>query len=202
MTASPGSPRVGVGARECDHTLDSSVADPPTDALDRLIGPAMRPIGCVRLQRSLLPDRGTLYETANGLYFVPHTMTRRVELVERTEAGRSLLWMLASMAFAPLILVMPFLRFKRLTTTEVAVLIPSELSEDQQQQLGRMLIDNPGAFFIPRKAIRRFARRWRRWEIQRQFGTPLRLRAETDPDEFDTQLEGLLNRDPWKALAG
>ncbi|MFQ5730866.1 MAG: hypothetical protein ACE5KM_02810 [Planctomycetaceae bacterium] len=187
---------------ECDHTLDSGVADPSTDALDRLIGPAVGPIGCVRLKREMLPDRGTLYETANGLYFVPHTMMRRVELVERTQTGRSLLWMLAAIAFAPLILVLPFLRFKRLAAEEVAVFVPSRLTDEQRHRLGQLLMDNPGAFFVPRTAIRRFARRRRRWVIERRFGSALKIRPDADPLEFERQLQGLLDRDPWKALAG
>lgn len=193
------SPRGG-RCPECDHAVDSGVADPPTDALDRLIGPAIQPIGSVRLRRDLLPDRGMLYETANGLYFVPHVVTRRVELVEKSQPGRSLLWMLASIAFTPLILVLPFMRFKRLTAEEVPSFEPCRLTAEQRTRLGELLMQNPGAFFIPRNSIRRFARRWRRWVIERRHGKVLKFQPETDPQEFERQLHGLLNQDGWRSI--
>jgi len=192
------SPRQG-RCPECHHAVDSNVADPPTETLDRLIGPAVQPLGNVRLRRSLLPDRGMLYETTNGLYFVPHVVTRRVKMVEKRQAGRSLLWLLASIAFTPLILVLPFLRFKTLAAEEVPVVEPCRLSPEQRKRLGKLLMENPGAFFIPRDSIRRFARRWRRWVIERRFGSPLRLHPEDDPQEFEQQLSELLRNDPWKA---
>jgi len=186
---------------QCDHTLDSAVADPPTDALDRVIGPAIQPIGSVRFRRELLPDRGMLYETANGLYFVPHVMTRRVELVEKAETGRSLLWLLASIAFTPLILVLPFLRFRKLTAEEVPCFEPCRLTSEQRSRLGELLMQNPGAFFIPRSSIRRFGRRWRRWVIERRHGPALKLQPDTDPHEFERQLHGLLDQDAWRSVA-
>ena len=155
------SPRDG-RCPECDHVVDSGVPDPPTESLNRLIGPAVQPIGNVRFRRAMLPDRGMLFETTNGLYFVPHVVTRRMKLVERRESGRSFLWLLASLVFTPLILVLPFLKFKKLTAEEVPTFEPCELSAEQRNRLGELLMQNPGAFFIPRNAIRGFTRRWRR----------------------------------------
>lgn len=186
---------------ECDHSVDSSVPDPPADVLNRLIGPAVRPLGTVRLARQSLPERGTLYETDNGLFFVPHHIHRRLEIVERKQHGRSLLWMLASIAFTPLMLVVPFLRFRKLTTEEVPIYEPVFLTDEQCERLGQLLMQNPGVFFIPRDAIRRVHRRRNRWVIERRIGSTLRLIPETDFHEFDHQLAGLLNRDRWQAVA-
>ncbi len=186
---------------ECDHTVDSTIPDPPADVLDRLIGVALRPLGTVRLSRRSLPERGTLYETMNGLFFVPHHQHRRVEIVEKSQHGRSLLWMLASIAFTPLMLVLPFLRFRKLTAEEVPVFEPVFLTDDQRQRLGQVLMENPGVFYIPRDSILRVHRRRRRWLIERRIGSTLRLIPETDFREFDHQLTGLLTREPWQAVA-
>lgn len=185
---------------ECDHGIDSGSPDPSADALDRVVGSALRPLGGVHMPRRLLPERGTLYETANGLYFLPHVMLRRLELVERTEAGRSLMWTLASVAFAPLILVLPFLRFRKLTQEEVPVFEPAPLPDPERDQLGRRLLENPGAFFVPRKSIRRLKRRRGRWIIERRVGRKLKLRPEHDNGQLGEEMFQLLQQDVWRHI--
>lgn len=186
---------------ECDHGVDAATADPPVESLDRVIGAALRPLGGVQMARRMLPERGTLYETANGLYFLPHVMQRRVELVEKTQAGRSLMWTLASIAFAPLILALPFLRTRKLIQQEVPVFEPAPLPEGERDQLGRKLMENPGAFFVPRNSIRRLKRRRRRWVIERRVGRPLKLRPESDDGTLREELQQLLRRDGWRGVA-
>lgn len=186
---------------ECDHPMDTGIPDPSIDALERIIGPAIAPLGCVRIRRRLLPELGTLYETGNGLFFAPHVVRRRVELVEKTAAGRSFMWMMASVVFAPLILVLPFLRFRNLRAEEVPVYEPVRLPEADRDALGRMLMENPGAFFVSRNAVRRIRRRWGRWRIVRRIGPVLRLSPESDPREFDVQMHDLVRRDTWRQAA-
>jgi len=186
---------------ECDHAVDSAVPDPPAEKLDRDIGSAVRPLGCVCLQREMLPERGTLYETEHGLYFVPHEMKREVEFVEKTEAGRSLFWTLVSIAFPPLILILPFVRFRKLRAEEVPVFEPKPMDEEQRSALGHLLLENPGAFYVPRKSIRRLKRRRRRWIIERRFGSALRLTPEHDGGRLDHELNDLISREPWKHMA-
>jgi hypothetical protein len=74
------------------------------------------------------------------------------------------------------------------------------LTLEQRARLGELLMQNPGAFFIPRSSIRRFARSWRRWVIERRHGAKLKLQPETDPQEFERQLHGLLSQDAWRSV--
>lgn len=179
---------------ECDHPMDTGVADPSIDALERIIGRPVGALGCVRIRRRLLPELGTLYETGNGLFFAPHVMSSRVELVEKRATGRSLMWTLASVAFAPLILVLPFLRFRNMSAEEVPVYEPIRLPDDDRDALARLLMENPGAFFVARTMIRRVRRRWGRWRIERRSGSALRLLPGSDPHEFDARMEELTQR--------
>ncbi|GAB4160575.1 MAG: hypothetical protein Tsb009_37910 [Planctomycetaceae bacterium] len=186
---------------ECDHPLSDHLGDPPLDNLQRVIGDVVARIGEVRFQRPLLPENGTLYLTSNGLYFVPHVLSRRTKVVEKTPPGRSLFWMLASTAFTPLMFVLPFLKSKQLRQEEVTVLHPQQIRLDGEHQLAELLIQNPGAFFLSRNAIRHIIRKRKLWTIERQFGEQLRFAPVINHDLVNTRLIALMAEDDWRDMA-
>ena len=56
---------------QCDYPIDLRAADPTIEELAAAIGPLIAALGPVRLSRATLPDRGQLYATGGGLFFVP-----------------------------------------------------------------------------------------------------------------------------------
>ena len=82
---------------ECTYPLDASAADPPLHELRSIIGEIVVRVGEVRVPRGLLPDRGMLYATSNGLFFLPHRFERVTQMVETNGDTTSILWSLAAM---------------------------------------------------------------------------------------------------------
>lgn len=185
---------------ECFGTLDCDTPDPALEILRDELGGVVGPLGEVRIRRRLLPDQGTLYATTSGLLFVPHETVREVQLVETPEAGSSLLWTLASIAFTPLVLVLPFVRSKRLRPAPIAVLRPVFLSPGEYRRPAELLMENPGVFFVPRRSIFRIVRRRGKWTIERRQGTPLKFKPHNDRRHFQAQMTQLAATDGWREL--
>lgn len=186
---------------DCSHVADASVPQPHIDDLQRVIGTIVRRIGEVRFQRYLLPESGTLYHTANGLYFVPHVLRRRQEYVERTLPGRSLFWIIASYAFGPLMLILPFIRSKKKQWETVTVFRPANLRLDEGHRLAELLTKNPGAFFIPEQSIRHITRKRGKWVIDRRYGGRLRFSAIINEHIVAQRMTDLANRESWRERA-
>ncbi|MBW3543955.1 MAG: hypothetical protein KY476_27210, partial [Planctomycetes bacterium] len=184
----------------CRHTIDPVLPDPDLATLGALIGPLVTPIGEVRVRRRMLPEYGMLYETGGGLFFVPHRSEHLTQMVEASGAG-SLAWTLASVVWAPLMFLLPFVRSKELQESRIRVLRPQEIDSADGPGLPELLMENPGAFFIPRRSIRRLQRRGRRWIIGRAEATSVRLRAEGDRRTFHERMCGLLEADRWQMAA-
>jgi hypothetical protein len=180
---------------DCQHSLDSSVADPPLSRLERVIGDLITPLGEVRVDRKLLPDQGTLYRTSNGLYFLPHRVDRETRLVPNGDAGTSLLWSLAALAWSPLALAVPFLkRRSRLVERQVRVFRPHLLEPGQSEMLPEFLMQNPGVFFIPRESILAIERRRYCWRVVRAHGAALKITPLAEKPAFAEQMDELALR--------
>lgn len=80
---------------QCDYPLDARSPDPSSEQLNASIGPIVGRMGEVRISRFDLPGQGTLYETTQGLFFVPHRL-EQVKLVRGDSAPRPFRSMLAA----------------------------------------------------------------------------------------------------------
>jgi hypothetical protein len=106
--------------------------------------------------------------------------------------GVSLLWTLAAMIWTPLVLINAFCRPRATRRQPVPVLIPCRLWPDESDRLPALLMENPGAFFVPQRSIRHVHRGRRHWRIDRREGTALLIRPLSDAAAFRTQFAALL----------
>lgn len=178
---------------DCQQTLDTSTDDPPLSRLERVMGQIVGVLGEVHIDRKLLPDRGLLYQTANGLYFLPHQVERQTQLVPAVDVETSILWSLAAIAWSPLVFVAPFLKQKKTyVERQVRVYRPHQLSLDDSKLLPQLLMQNPGVFFLARDSIRAVERRRNCWRVVRMHGAALKITPLNDRDTFDEQMDGLV----------
>jgi hypothetical protein len=182
---------------QCDYPIDLRSADPTLDELAAAIGPLIGRIGPVRILRTTLPDRGCLYATAGGLFFVPQS-AERVCLVPigcSPWSSRSLL--LAAVRLMRLLhkgMLLP--RQLRLgpwsdrPSLRIEILrreVPL-LSPDDGGRLPELLMDNPGAFFFSRRSIRTMRRTFSGWALMRPNNLALRIKPLGDRDTFHKQM--------------
>lgn len=186
---------------ECVSVVEASAPDPSRIALETAIGELLGRIGEVRIRRRMLPDRGTLYCTTNGLFFLPHSMENVELLVESRRVHPASLWRLAAAVWWPLMFVLPFVKTRQVETRMTRIVCPHILSADDGLQLPDLLMENPGVFFISRKSVRTIARRWNAWIIRRKQGAPLRLRPESNARVFHTRMADLVASEPWQHVA-
>lgn len=181
---------------ECFDVLDSSHPDPSLDHLNSVIGPLVVRVGTVRVERRLLPDRGTLYCTRRGFYFLPHQIEHRSNVTNAASPGQSLLWSAATLLFFPLMFLGPFLWIRRYRETTSPVFHPQYLSDSDSDRMARLLMEHPGVFFIPRESIRSISRRRSRWTIIRQHGVPCRLSPETAARQLHDRMDHIARNWP------
>ena len=192
---------VGDRCPQCEQMIDPEASDPPLGVLTGVIGDLQHLIGEARVIRRNLPRTGLLYATTQGLLFVPHRTVYVSQTVEARTAGASLFWTLATAVWSPLLFVAPFVKSKRMEERSVAVDEPQYLEQDDSPRLPELLMQDPGTFYIPRRAIRA-VRRWRhRWTIERVQAVPLKLWAEGDRPLFHREMRGLLESPVWRGLA-
>lgn len=180
---------------ECLYSVEMGTPDPSPYDLESTIGRIVCRLGDVRVHRQLLPDRGTLYETTNGLFFIPYAIEHVYETVEVPSAETPDLWSLASLVWWPLMLLQPFLSPKDIEVREVRKRCPYLLTAGDSHQLPAFLMQNPGAFFVARRTIRAVRRRLGRWSIERRQGTPLRLKPAGNSRVFHARMSELVGSD-------
>ena len=183
---------------ECRESVDPSATDPPLSTLKSVIGELSQPVGPVRVRRRLLPERGTLYATTNGLCFVPHKAVYVMRDVE-VSGPPSLFWTLATILWSPLMFVMPLVRSKQHRQQRIQTLQPRDLSPEDDQ-LPLLLMQDPGTFFVPLRSIRHIRRRRRRWIIERRQGASVRFQAEHDDRALRHRMSELLASPTWQGL--
>lgn len=184
---------------ECFDVLDSSHPDPTLDHLTSVIGSLVLRVGTVRVERRLLPDRGTLYCTCHGFYFLPHHIEHRRNNSTMLSPGQSLLWSAATFLFLPLMFLGPFLWIRRYRETTSPVFHPQYLAAGDDDHMAQMLMEHPGVFFLPRESIRSITRRRNRWTIARQHGMPCRLSPETAATQFHDRMDHISRHWPLDA---
>lgn len=185
---------------ECDRHVDSATPDPPLEFLGAQIGSILCRVGEVAIRRKMLPDRGMVYATTNGLYFLPHRLEHVTRLVEEESPGSSLLWSLASFVWSPLIFVAPFLKSRHVKPTQMPVLRPQYLTRDESRLLPELLMQNPGVFFVPKKSIRIVIRKRGYWKIERLQGTPLKLKPVGNRQRFDDRMSEVVTSERWRVF--
>ena len=86
---------IGEQCPQCDFPLDARAPDPSPEELNAAIGSLVRPMGEIRIARAELPERGWLYETNHGLFFVPNRL-EQVKLVPRGSSPKPMRSLLAA----------------------------------------------------------------------------------------------------------
>lgn len=186
---------------ECWHVIDPSRRDPSLDRLEETFGRIVLRVGEVRINRRMLPDRGTLFATTNGLIFLPDQVERVIDEIEPGHSTESLLWALAGAVWSPLHLMSYWTRKNQQKKTGVIrVFRPHFLTERDSHRLPEMLMQNPGVFFIPRRLIRSASRLFDRWRIDRYHATTVRFRPHTDRERFHERFSALLACENWNNL--
>ncbi|MCH7990249.1 MAG: hypothetical protein IID46_14000 [Planctomycetes bacterium] len=183
---------------DCWQVLDAAAPDPSLDELSMAIGDVTACLGEISIRRKALPNRGMLYATTNGIYFLPHKSVFVMQYVATTENEHPFLWSVASFIWSPLILVLPFIRPKKMSEQLVQVSQPQFLSRIDSHKLPKLLMEDPGVFFVPRTAIRQIERRWNRWVIERRLSSRLIFKPQSDRKRFHDKMSELIATEHWK----
>jgi hypothetical protein len=188
---------------QCDYPIDLRTPDPTSEELAATIGPLVARIGPVRISRTALPDRGMLYATAGGLFFVPQS-AERVRLVSCDRFPHSPRLILRAVAQVPLQILrdgMPLGWTGYRSPMRVAISrheLPL-LGPDDSDRLTGLLMDNPGAFFFARRSIRAIRRTFSGWALVRPNNLALRLRPLSDRAAFHKRMSALADEVPEAA---
>lgn len=183
---------------DCLAQVDINEADPSPLRLQEILGELTVKLGEVTVKRRPLSGAGLLYATTKGLYFLPHQVERIPETYERNgDVGQTLIWTVAGALWAPLYLIMPLLQ-SRSKDYSAIIYRPQLLTPAQSDLLPELLMENPGAFFIPNVAVRSVRRRWRSWIIERNHGPRLKLRPTTMRGGVDRRMRNLIKTPSWQ----
>jgi len=180
--------------------VDSTRPDPSCEQLRPHFGDLVSRLGEVRIRRRILPEVGMLYATTKGIYFLPHRIEEIIQLTEE-RASPSLLWTVAALVWSPLSLLLPLLRPKQLREVPTQVYRPQLLSAAESELLPELLMDNPGAFFLPARSVRLIVRRGDRWIVERVQGAKVVLRPENDGLRFHERMQEFLGSPEWQPMA-
>lgn len=186
---------------DCLQSVDSASMEPPLHSLQTTIGPVVRRLGEVSVPRKSLPDRGMLYATAGGFFFVPHQVEHVVRMKETEAPTPTLLWSLASLIWSPLVLVAPLFRSKRREPKWVPVFRSRFLKPGQCDPLPTLLVEHPGTFFVTRDSISVIRRKRHRWILERLATPPVKLKVQGNRAAFHRRMRELLAEEPWQSLA-
>ncbi len=185
---------------ECLLVMDLSAEDPSPHVLQEVMGDLTGRLGEVRIPRKLLPEWGTLYATTEGLFFVPHEMDHALRRDDGAFTGASLMWSLGSLLWSPLFFLSPLFRGTPVPDRPVRVLRPRYLGDADNSRLPDLLMDNPGAFFLPRRQIRTVLRKRGRWIIERTQGGYVSISPVAPARIFHDNLAGLLENPDWRMM--
>lgn len=183
---------------ECVSVVEMSAPDPSPFSLHSVMGEIVGRMGEIRIRRRMLPDRGTLYTTTNGLFFLPHSVENVELTVESRGVSPTSLWTLAAAVWWPLVFVLPFVKTRQLETRVSRIACPQFLTDGDGLRLPSLLMENPGVFFVSRQSVRTIARRWNGWVIHRKQGAPLRMRPESNGRVFHARMADLIASEPWQ----
>ena len=148
----------------CAGALDLAIPDPSLDSIAEEIGELRERIGDVDLLRTVLPKRGCLFATSNGLLFVPNE-SRVIVFAESRRAamgpsrvGQFVRWMWTNLMARSR--AMRFACERR--TSDVVARDPIELAG--------LLRSDPGVWFLARVQIASWQRQRGPWNFTRREG--------------------------------
>lgn len=184
---------------ECLFVMDLSESDPPPGLLRDVMGELVRPLGEVRIPRRLLPEVGILYATSEGLFFLPHEMDAS-QILEQNRSGVHAWFNRMKRLFG-----LPFsdsMSF-RLDENHAVSAPASELSSrsllrEEQPDLPRLLMENPGAFFLSKQQVAKISRKRKRWIIERSQGGRIQIVPLQPARMFFENFEALLESPTWQ----
>jgi len=186
---------------DCLARADLNEADPAPPQLRATLGELTGKLGEVTVRRRPFSGPGLLYTTTQGLYFLPHHVNDITdEYGQNHDVGQTVIWSVAATLWAPLYLLMPLLRTSSRNGSTVSIYHPQLLSPDQSDLLSDLLMDNPGAFFVPSRAVRTVQQRWRGWVIERDHGTKLHLKPTSTRGNFDRRMQQLIKSPAWQHI--
>lgn len=148
----------------CASVLDLAVPDPSLDSLADEIGELRERIGEAELLRTVLPKRGCLFATANGLFFVP-SESRVIVFAESPHAAaeQSGFGRLVSRMWSRL---MARGRAERFACEQRI----NEFAPRDRTALAELLRSDPGVWFLARGMIANWQRQRGQWNFTRQDG--------------------------------
>jgi hypothetical protein len=179
---------------QCDYPIDLRTGDPTIEELAAAIGPLIAVLGPVRLSRATLPDRGQLYATGGGLFFVPQ-FAEQIRMVSADSSPRSRSTTRALLR-APLQLLrggVALGAYRSPMRVEVSRHELPVLGPDDGHRLPLLLMDHPGAFFFGRRSIRTIRQTFAGWAVGRPNNLMLRIKPLGDRAAFNKQMSALAN---------
>ncbi|MFO1019260.1 MAG: hypothetical protein U0903_00955 [Planctomycetales bacterium] len=188
---------VGGHCPDCLAALSASTADPTLEELGLVMGELLHPIGEGRVLRKAYDLPGTLYVTTEGFFFVPHVIQDGVETQERITHG-SLFWNILALIFPPLRLFL--FAFPRKVKQEIPIQTfhPQQLLPEDSHLLPQLLMDHPGAFFLPRSKIQSIEERRGIWWIDRPRGRTLLIQPDSKDRQFQVRMNELRHTRDWR----
>ncbi len=183
---------------ECLGAADLNEADPSLSRLHAILGDLTEKLGEISVRRRSLPDRGLLYATTKGLYFLPHTVEQLPSAQGEEEPAHTAIWALAASLWAPLYLFVLLFQSRPRGDGDATVYHPQLITPEQSNIMPELLMDNPGAFFVPSGSIHSIRRRLNGWVIERRPGRKLRFRSAAQRGAFDRKMHRLLASPPWR----
>jgi hypothetical protein len=170
--------------------------DAIADRLRPRVGAIFERIGHVHIKQKRLPSEGLLYETEFGMFFLPH---RNVTVTRLVEEGRSSpLWNIASIVWAPLMFVLPFIKAKKLTQKDVQENHPLRLKGESLQRLPDLLGRMPGSIYVASRDVTSIKPKGKRWHIKRLNGGSLTFEPVSS-EAFSKRMHQLLESDQWRS---
>lgn len=179
---------------ECYLEIDPHEPDPEIGDLARILGIPVQLLGEVRVRRRRLPDRGFLYETSGGLFFVPHEYGRVPVASLRSDPAHDAIWTLVGFAFFPIAIARALMGSGSSSGRSPGyeqVTRPRYLLDAGAEQMSQLLMSDPGVFFVRKQAIQIIRRRFSNWVIERIHGPAVRFSPVDDPTGFRARMHQL-----------
>jgi hypothetical protein len=180
--------------------MDVSTPDPPLRWFEEAIGDLQCQLGSVHVRRRLLPDRGMLYATANGLFFLPHQLAKSAAAADHDAVETSLLFAVASLVWTPFAIVLPFVKAQLMQSAMSPAFEPHLLNQEDSHLLPMLLMQNPGVFFVPNRSIRLIRRKRMQWRIDRVTGPPLRINPVDEKRIFQQKMTEFVSARAWHGM--